>query len=71
MRKLCEVLLKRLLTFEETVILFLESLRNCCVLCESRKLTKITSSSSSSSLGILRPPRSGALALPHNVDVNY
>ena len=43
MRKLCEVLLKRLLTFEGTVILFLESLRICCVLCESRKLTKITS----------------------------
>ena len=43
MRKLCEVLLKRLLTFEGTVILFLESLRICCVLCASRKLTKITS----------------------------
>ena len=43
MRKLCEVLLKRLLTFEETVILLLESLRICCVLCESRKLTKINS----------------------------
>ena len=43
MRKLCKVLLKRLLTFEGTVILFLESLRICCVLCESWKLTKITS----------------------------
>ena len=43
MRKLCEVLFKRLLTFEGTVILFLESLRICCVLCESQKLTKITS----------------------------
>ena len=28
-----------------------------------------SSSSSSSILGILRPPRSGELALPHNVDV--
>ena len=33
------------------------------------KHLKSGSSSSSSSLGILCPPRSGALALPHNVDV--